>query len=110
MVAGTTEFGCTSTDFVDVVVNESLDLPTAFTPDGDNFNDVWNLKELSSYPDNVVKIYNRWGNLIFESTGYQESWEGTFNGEPLPSGSYFYIIDLNVGELKPFTGSITIIK
>ena len=110
MVAGTTEFGCTSTDFVDVVVNESLDLPTAFTPDGDNFNDVWNLKELSSYPDNVVKIYNRWGNLIFESTGYQEAWDGTYNGEPLSSGSYFYIIDLNVGELKPFTGSITIIK
>ena len=110
MVAGTTEFACTSVNFVDVVVNESLDLPTAFTPDGDNFNDVWNLKELSSYPDNVVKIYNRWGNLIFESTGYQEAWDGTYNGEPLSSGSYFYVIDLNVGELKPFTGSITIIK
>jgi len=109
-VAATTEFGCTSYDFVDVVVNETLELPTAFTPDGDNYNDVWNLKELSSYPDNVVKIYNRWGYLLYESDGYQESWDGTYNGEQLPSGSYFYIINLNVGELKPFTGSVTIIK
>lgn len=110
VVTGTTEFGCKTRDTVLVGVNTGPRLPTAFTPDGDNYNDVWNLKELASYPDCVVKIYDRWGHLMFESNGYQDSWDGTVNSEPLPSGSYFYVIDLNVDEVPPQTGSVTIIK
>jgi gliding motility-associated-like protein len=110
VVLAETEFGCRTRDTIVVGVNKGPVLPTAFTPDGDNYNDLWNLKELESYPDCVVKIYNRWGHLMFESKGYTESWDGTFNGEPLPSGSYFYVIELNVDEVPPQTGSVTIIK
>ncbi|MEQ9188569.1 MAG: GEVED domain-containing protein [Cryomorphaceae bacterium] len=110
VVTAETEFGCKTRDTVMVGVNIGPVLPTAFTPDGDNYNDRWNLKELASYPGCVVSVYNRWGHKIFESDGYGESWDGTYNGEPLPSGSYFYVIDLNVDEVPPQTGSVTIIK
>ena len=110
IVTAETEFGCKTRDTVMVGINIGPVLPTAFTPDGDNYNDVWNLKELESYPGCVVKVYNRWGYEIFTSKGYKDSWDGTDNGEALPSGSYFYVIELNVEEVPPQTGSVTIIK
>jgi len=110
IVTAETEFGCITRDTVLVGVNIGPVLPTAFTPDGDNFNDVWNLKELENYPGCVVTVFNRWGQKLFTSEGYRESWDGTFNGEPLPSGSYFYVIDLNVDEVPQQTGSVTIIR
>ena len=110
IVQGITEFGCVSFDSVYIQVNESLEIPSAFTPDEDGFNDVWNLKELASYPKCEVRIFNRWGHTLFESTGYDTPWDGTVNGEPLPGGAYFFVIDLKVNELNPLTGSITIIK
>ena len=110
IVTAETEFGCKTRDTVMVGINIGPVLPTAFTPDGDNYNDVWNLKELESYPGCVVKVYNRWGYEIFTSKGYKDSWDGTYNGEALPSGSYFYVIELNVEEVPPQTGSVTIIK
>jgi gliding motility-associated-like protein len=110
IVYGTTEFGCTSSDTVRVGVNIDLKVPTAFTPDSDGVNDVWNLKELAAYPDCNVAIYNRWGNKMYESDGYEIPWDGTFKGEALPGGAYFFVINLNVGEVDPLTGSITIIK
>jgi gliding motility-associated-like protein len=109
-VRGVTEFGCAGRDSVTVFVNESLEIPTAFTPDSDGWNDVWNIKELENYPNCTVKIYNRWGHLIFESAGYETPWDGSFGGSPLPSGSYFYVIELGPGSLAPLTGSVTIIK
>ena len=110
IVQGMTEFGCVSFDSVYIRVNESLELPTAFTPDEDGFNDFWNIKELANYPKCEVRIFNRWGHTLFESIGYDTPWDGRFNGEQLPGGAYFFVIDLKVGELKPITGSITIIK
>jgi gliding motility-associated-like protein len=109
-VFATTQYGCQTSDTVSVVVNNDLEFPTAFTPDGDGINDVWNLKELSSYPDNRVRIFNRWGHLIFESEGYNTPWDGTFRGEELPSGSYFFTIEFGVKEVIPMSGSVTIIR
>ncbi|NQV52398.1 MAG: gliding motility-associated C-terminal domain-containing protein, partial [Flavobacteriales bacterium] len=110
IVTAETEFGCKTRDTVMVGVNIGPVLPTAFTPDGDNYNDVWNLKELESYPGCEVTVYNRWGYEMFTSKGYKDSWDGTYKGEALPSGSYFYVIELNVEEVPPQTGSVTIIK
>jgi len=110
IVRGITPAGCYTQDSVTVGLNEALDLPTAFTPDNDGYNDAWNVKELSNYPDCNVAIYNRWGNKMFESDGYEIPWDGTFKGEQLPSGAYFFVINLNIGEIAPITGSITIIR
>ena len=87
-------------------------IPTMITPNGDGKNDLFIIKDLNAiYPDADVKIVNRWGNLVFESTGYAEPWNGTLmnNGEELPIGTYFYRIiikDIN----KEITGPISIIR
>ncbi len=85
-------------------------IPNAFTPNGDGQNDTWDIKPLTIYPLSVVKIFNMKGELIFESSeGYPEPWDGTFQGEPLPMGTYYYIITLLPGQ-KPYTGNLTLIR
>jgi gliding motility-associated-like protein len=89
-------------------------IPTAFTPDGDNVNDFWSLENIDEiYPNNKVFIYNRWGNIIFESQAgsyEQYPWSGTFNGEKLPVGSFYYIIDYNDGYTDTSNGTVSILK
>ncbi len=55
------------------------------------------IKNIENYPDAQIEIYNRWGNLVYEKTGYDnaDGWDGTYNGKPLPVGTYFYIINFN---------------
>lgn len=89
-------------------------IPSAFTPDGDEINDFWEIKEIDFiYPNNVVQVFNRWGNKIYESLkgSYNEMpWKGEINGVSLPTGSYYYIIDYNNGTNKPMNGIVSIIK
>ncbi|MGN6638477.1 MAG: gliding motility-associated C-terminal domain-containing protein [Mucilaginibacter sp.] len=86
-----------------------VQVPNAFTPNGDGVNDIWNIKELTSYPACIVSIYNRYGGLIYESKGYSKPWDGTYNGSPAPEGTYYYIINLQNG-LKPLSGYVSIIR
>ncbi len=61
------------------------------------------------YPDLEIKIFNRWGQKLWESTrGYPEPWDGRSNGIRLPIDSYHYVIDLNNGS-RPIIGTITIV-
>jgi gliding motility-associated-like protein len=92
-----------------------LIIPTAFTPSGDGVNETWQLHGLDEkYPNNKVFIYNRWGNLIYESTmgDYKSNpWDGTSEGKKLPVSSFYYMIytdTRNEGEV--LKGTITIIK
>lgn len=89
-------------------------IPTAFTPDGDNANDTWQLNGIDQiFPKNKVYIYNRWGNLLFESTAgnYEtNSWNGTFNNELMPVGTYYFIIEYNDGNRAGETGIVSLIK
>ena len=76
-----------------------------FSPDGDGINEFWEIKEITNYPNNVVSIYNRWGELVFEISGYDNAanaFRGSANrgtnrgaGE-LPEGTYFFTIDIPV--------------
>ncbi len=90
-----------------------IEIPTAFTPDGDNVNDDWTIKNIDDViPNNVVSIYNRWGEKIYESTkGNYEAhkWDGKFNGKCLPVDSYYYIIEYNDSNKVPLKGIVTII-
>ena len=89
-------------------------IPTAFTPDGDQSNDKWVLGNIDNlYPKNVVSIYNRWGNKLFESREgiYSANpWNGTYNNEKLPIASYYYIIEFNDGKTAPINGMVSIVK
>ncbi|MGM0377868.1 MAG: gliding motility-associated C-terminal domain-containing protein [Bacteroidota bacterium] len=111
-VTVTDENMCTNTDTMAVTVMRQLDIPNAITPNNDGDNDKWKIPALALYPDNVVKIYDRWGDLVYEAKGYDEGkyWDGTdMNGKELPMDSYYYMIDLGTGE-KPLFGSVTIIR
>ncbi|MBT5931859.1 MAG: gliding motility-associated C-terminal domain-containing protein, partial [Flavobacteriales bacterium] len=89
-------------------------IPTAFTPNTDGINDTWNIVNIDLvYPNNVVSVYNRLGNKVFESQKgkYQElPWNGFYNLEALPVASYYYIIEYNDENNKSETGYISIIK
>ena len=109
--------GCESTPDDVVVTFENCEViyPTAFTPDGDGTNDTWEILGLDEkYPNNTVRIYNRWGNLIFEhessvTNPYNNNrWDGTYKGAPLPVGSFYYIIDVS-GSDEKIKGTVSII-
>jgi gliding motility-associated-like protein len=88
-------------------------IPTVFTPNNDGKNDVFIVDNLHAlYPECEVKIVNRWGNLVFESIGYLNPWDGTMlgSGELLPTGTYFYRIYLNDDIRREITGPISIIR
>ena len=100
---------CKATDLVSVKILRPVICPNAFSPNGDGVNDTWVLENLSDYPDAQVEVYNRYGQIVFTSYGYNKAWDGTYNGKPLPVATYYYIIQLNSG-FKPLNGSITIIR
>ena len=71
----------------------------AFTPNGDGINDTWIIPGINNYPNNLVRVYNRWGHEVFVARKYQNNWTGKYkkNSSKLPSGSYLYVIDLGDG-------------
>ncbi|MCA1747128.1 MAG: gliding motility-associated C-terminal domain-containing protein, partial [Bacteroidales bacterium] len=94
-----------------------LSLPNAFTPNDDGFNDRWILdgdengvNDMYLYPDAELRIYNRWGELVYYSNNVaDEPWDGTYRGRDLPVDSYHYILDLGNDD-PPITGNVTIIR
>lgn len=116
--AVTVENDCAS-EVVAVTVNVTaceLDFPTAFTPNGDGINDVWELPNLDLlYPNNKVKIFNRWGALLWEHDSAQQGpymdnpWDGIHKGELLPLGSYLFIIEFNDGNDGKINGAVSIL-
>ncbi len=69
-------------------------IPDGFSPNGDGINDKFVIVNVSEYPENEFIIYNRWGNQVYEMTGYDNSWTGdSYKGEHLPDGYYFWIFD-----------------
>jgi gliding motility-associated-like protein len=81
------------------------------TPNGDGKNDTWVVKDIESFPNNVVYIYNRWGNTVYYKKSYANEWAGNNTaGEPLAVGAYFYVIQLNDENNTVYTGSVTVIR
>ena len=111
-----TENGCESpAAIIQITVQEcDIIIPTAITPDNDGVNDEWQLENIDKiYPKNVVTIYNRWGNLIYQSSEGQYTtapWNGKYKNEKLPVGSYYFIIEYNDGITNNKTGIVTLIE
>jgi large repetitive protein len=97
-----TNNGCTATDEVTIVVTELIVAPNTFTPNGDEVNDVWHISRIENYPSCKVTIYDRWGQKVFNSTGYtnENAWDGKYLGQPLPAAAYYYVIELNAANTK----------
>jgi len=107
-----TENGCTLQDQVVVSVASPLMIPNTFSPDNNGTNDTWEILGISYYTDCFVRIFDRWGQEVFQSIGYSSSkeWDGTRNGNPLQEGVYFYIIELRDSDEQVFHGSITLVR
>ncbi|MFW5657293.1 MAG: gliding motility-associated C-terminal domain-containing protein [Bacteroidota bacterium] len=112
----TDENGCHGGDTLNIFECSSVDLlgqiPNAFTPNGDGTHDTWEIDNISIFPYASVEIFDRWGRLVYSTTnGYNNDWNGTDrNGNELPMDSYHYVIDVNVDEVAPITGTVTIIR
>lgn len=100
---------CSATDFMTVKILKPVNVPNAFSPNGDGINDRWEIPNLLDYPGATVEVFNRYGQKVFSSNGYPRPWDGTMNGKPLPLATYYYVINLKNG-FPPVTGSITIIR
>lgn len=110
---------CTKLDSIIITVEDCgecrLWLPSSFTPNGDGLNDVFlgrascNNIELNGYR---LRIYSRWGQLIFESTNTQKGWDGSFLNKPVPMGTYVYTAEYGFGQTgrKSTKGTITVIR
>jgi gliding motility-associated-like protein len=103
-------YGCQASDDVTVTVLK-FRVPSAFSPNGDGINDKWVIQGLDKFKDAQVEIYNRWGTRLFISKGYSEPWDGRYNGALVPTGTYYYVINLNDGmNIKPVAGWIEIMR
>jgi gliding motility-associated-like protein len=86
------------------------DIVQVFSPDGDGINDQFYIHNLSSFPQNTLKVMNRWGNEVFAAKPYLGDWNGnSANGQPLPVGTYYYRLEAGDGS-QTLTGSVHIAR
>ena len=79
-----------------------------FTPNNDGINDYWILPDLDKYGISDVKVYNRWGKLVYSNKHYDNQWDGTSNGAKLPDGAYYFIIKTEKAGI--ISGTVNILR
>jgi gliding motility-associated-like protein len=84
--------------FLTVSSNGDCMVPNIFTPNGDGVNDLFEIPCLNTLPEAWLIVFNRWGDLVYESDRYHNQWDGKYNGNDLPDGTYFYILRLDSGD------------
>jgi gliding motility-associated-like protein len=109
-----TTLGCFDEKEIGVVtVYAPVLIPNVFTPNGDGEGDVWEVSGMKSF-ESTIRIYNRWGNLVFESFKYRSPWNGTYKGKDSPVGTYYYIIEITDplydGDQREYQGQIQILR
>ncbi len=105
-------YGCTGTDSVFIPKNNvgCVTPVNAFSPNDDMYNDTWVIENIDLYPTAEIQVFNKWGNLIHQQSGVYSPWDGSVNGQKLPSETYYYILNLNFEGINPITGNITIVR
>ena len=91
------------------------DVANGITPNGDGVNDALIfdilLNNPNEYPNNEIIIFNRWGDVVYRASPYQNDWKGTNeSGQDLPQGTYYYILKLSIAESEIIRGDITILR
>ena len=105
----TSQDGCTNETKVFVNVAPIIEISNTFTPNGDEVNDTWVIKNLNLYPGATIEVFNRYGAKVFHSEGKYTPWNGKFGGKDLPVGTYYYFINPK-NRRNPISGSVTILR
>ncbi len=113
-VTVTDNHGCTFRDTVAVGNIETpacLFIPNAFSPNGDGEHDYWMIGDITQFSNVKVSIFNRWGNKVYENAEYKNTWDGlTTDGNKLPGGVYYYVIEFDNGASPTMEGSVTLMR
>lgn len=80
-----------------------------FTPNGDGVNDTWYIQDILNFPDNEVFVYNIYGQQVYTKKPYLNDWDGTYNGNDLPDGTYFYVLRFDNSDVI-MKGSLDILR
>lgn len=104
--------GCSMVDYVTVTVLDGIVIPNTFSPNGDGQNDTWYIKGLEAYPDNEIKIFTRWGQVVYQARNFNElkAWDGKIKLGDVTESVFFYVLKLNDSEGTEFNGSITLLR
>lgn len=104
---------CLASDTVVIIVKAGLgEIPEVFTPNGDPYNPTFSIPGLESYPNASLQVFNRWGNPVYSANPYKNDWDGSANAAgktgsgKLPTGTYFFILELNDNAKSIFKGFI----
>jgi gliding motility-associated-like protein len=108
------EFGCEGDARVRIYVvgQPAFFIPTAFTPNGDGLNDVFKPTTIGYKALNYFRVYNRWGQIVYNSHTLEVGWDGRFDGKPVEMGTYFWVLsttDRN-GKEERYKGDVTLIR
>jgi gliding motility-associated-like protein len=99
-VVATDANNCTISASITLDQPVKLEIPSGFTPNSDGSNDNFVVHGVEENPDNVLTVFNRWGNIVYQKKNYSNQWSGTNNrGEELPDGTYFVILEVSSKEL-----------
>jgi gliding motility-associated-like protein len=113
-VTGIDANGCVNIDSVMIyaVGIPEPNIPTAFTPDGNGLNDVFRLESPEYFTMQSFTVFNRWGEVVFETTDPLSGWDGTFMGQPQPIGTYVYrVIGVDdIGYRVARQGNVTLLR
>jgi len=113
----TSDFGCADTSYQDVVINDRFlyYIPNTFTPDGNGLNDTFRPygNESVDFDTFHMQIFNRWGELLYETTDVNQGWDGSYKGRQVPQGSYVWKIEvkeLHQPTIHAKTGTFTLLR
>ncbi|MCP9750789.1 PKD domain-containing protein [Ferruginibacter sp. HRS2-29] len=101
---------CIGYDSMIVKIVTDIYVPSAFTPNNDTRNDTWKIPALEFYPDAMLIVFNRYGQIVFQSKGGGRWWDGTFKGQPQPQGSYVYILRPTANSIHDIKGTVMLLR
>lgn len=107
------EFGCENSDTMQIVTKSCCEMwfPTAFTPNNDGTNDFFRPETNAINQVKTFQVMNRYGQIVFQSTGYERGWNGMLNGNPQDIGTYYYLISFMCdGKLTHQKGEVTLLR
>lgn len=113
-VIGTDQWGCRDTAYVHMGVDYTMweTVPSAFSPNGDGKNDVFHISNLKYQKLVEFRIFNRWGQEVYNSTDGAKGWDGTYRGELAEVGVYQYLIRIATpdGKMRTYKGDVTLVR